>query len=121
MDLKGAQPEFILPCVSASYVTILGQKDAYMLWYRVVVKHRSCLITCVFAVNIGKLEGFCFKNQIKGHMYCLFNPIPPRFLAFKCLNLIGRAETALSNHSSFNKYSIFIKEKLKLKDIFKTL
>ena len=67
--------------------------------------HRSCIIALIFAVNIGKLDGFCFKNQIKGHNYCLFNPIPPCFLASKCLNLIGRAETALSNHGSFNKYT----------------
>ena len=70
--------------------------------------HRSCIITRVFAVNIGKLDGFCFKNQIKAHIYCLFNPTPQCFLASKCLKLIGRAEMALSNHSSFNKYLVFI-------------
>ena len=70
--------------------------------------HRSCIIAGVFAVNIVEIRQILFKNQIKGHIYCLFNPIPPGFLASKCLNLIGRAETTLSNHTSFNKNSVFI-------------
>ena len=74
---------------SASFVAILGQKDAYTLCYGVLVTHRSCIIACVFAVNIGKFDEFCFKNPIKGHIYCLSNPILPCFLASKCLNLIG--------------------------------
>ena len=75
---------------------------------RVTVTHIYCIIARVFAVNIGKIRRILFKNQIKGHIYCLFNPILPCFLASKCLNLIGRAETALSNHTSFNKNSVFI-------------
>ena len=103
--------EFILLRVSASFVAILGPKSAYTLWYRVAVSYRSCIITRVFTVSIVKLDRFCFKNQIKGHICCLFNPMPPCFLASKCLNLIGRMETALSNHSSFNKYLVFINRK----------
>ena len=78
---------------------------------RVAVTHIYCIIARVFAVNIGKIRRILFKNQIKGHIYCLFNPSPPCFLASKCLNLIGRAETALSNHTSFNKNSVFINRK----------
>ena len=103
--------EFILPRVSASFVTILGRKDAYTLWSRVTVTHRSCIIACVFAVNIGEIRRILFKNQRKGHIYCLFNQIPPGFLASKCLNLIGQAEMALSNHTLFSKYSVFINRK----------
>ena len=80
---------FILLRVSASFVAILGRKDAYTLRSRVTVTHKSCIIAHVFAVNIGKIRRILFKNQIKGHIYCLFNPIPPCFLASKCLNLIG--------------------------------
>ena len=82
--------EFILLRVSASFVAILGRKDAYTLWSRVAVTHRSCIIARVFTVNIGEIRRIVFQNEIKGHIYCLFNPIPPCFLAFKCLNLIGR-------------------------------
>ena len=102
---------FILLRVSASFVAILGRKDAYTLWSWVAMTHISCIIARVFAVNIGKVRRILFQNQRKGHIYCLFNPIPPCFLAFKCLNLIGRAETALSNHTSFNKNSVFINRK----------
>ena len=94
---------FILLRVSASFVTILGRKDAYTLWSRVAVTHISCIIARVFAVNIGKVRRILFQNQRKGHIYCLFKPIPPCFLASKCLNLIGRVETALSNQTSLTK------------------
>ena len=104
-------PEFILQRVSASFVATLGREDAYTLWSRVAVTHRSCIITRVFAVNIGEIRRILFKNQIKEHIYCLLNPIPPCFLASKCLNLIGRAEIALSNHTSFNKYMVFMNGK----------
>ena len=102
---------FILLRVSASFVAILGRKDAYMLWSRVAVTHKSCIIARIFAVNIGKVRQILFQNQGKGHIYCLFDPIPPRFLASKCLNLIGRAEMALSNQTSFDKNSVFINRK----------
>ena len=81
--------EFILLRVSASFVAILGRKDAYTLWSRVAVTHRSCIIARVFAVNIGEIRRILFRNQVKRHIYCLFNPLPPCFLASKCLNLIG--------------------------------
>ena len=102
---------FILLRVSASFVAILGRKDAYTLWSRVAVTHISCIIARVYAVNIGKVRRILFQNQRKGHIYCLFKPIPPCFLASKCLNLIGRVETALSNQTSFNKNSVFINRK----------
>ena len=86
----------------------LGRKVAYRLWSRVAVTHRSCIIARVFAVNIGKIRRILFQNKIKGHIYCLFNPIPSCFLASKCLNLIGRVEAALSNHTSFNKNLVYI-------------
>ena len=108
---KNVTSVFILLRVSASFVAILGRKDAYTLWSRVAVTHISCIIAHVFAVNIGKVRRILFQNQRKGHIYCLFNPIPSCFLASKCLNLIGRAETALSNHTSFNKNSVFINGK----------
>ena len=73
--------------------------------------HKSCIIARVFAVNIGKVRRILFQNQRKGHIYCLFDPSPPCFFASKCLNLIGRAETALSNHTSFHKNSVFINRK----------
>ena len=103
MDIDYGPAEFILLRVSASFVAILGRKDAYTLWSRVAVTHRFCIIARVFSVNIGEIKRILFQNEIKGHIYCLFNPIPPCFLASKCLNLIGRAETALSNHTSFHK------------------
>ena len=87
--LHDQTPVFILLHVSVSFVAILGRKDAYTLWSRVAVTHKSCIIAHVFAVNIGKIGQVLFKNQIKGHIYCLINPIPPCFLASKCLNLIG--------------------------------
>ena len=103
--------EFILLRVSASFVAILGRKDAYTLRSRVAVTHRSCIIARVFAVNIGEIRRILFRNQVERHIYCLFNPIPLCFLGSKCLNLIGRVETALSNHTSFNKNSVFINGK----------
>ena len=60
--------ELILLHVSASFRPSIVTKDAYTLWYRVAVMYRSCIIARVFAVNIGKLDRFCFKNQIKGHV-----------------------------------------------------
>ena len=110
-SLLQAVSVFILLRVSTSFVAILGRKDAYTLWFRVAVTHKSCIIARVFAVNIGKVRRILFQNQRKGHIYCLFDPIPPCFLASKCLNLIGRAEKALSNHTSFNKTSVFINRK----------
>ena len=92
-------------------VNHLVAKESSRISSRVAVMHIYCIIARVFAVNIGKIRRILFKNQIKGHIYCLFNLIPPCFLASKCLNLIGRAETALSNHTSFNKNSVFINSK----------
>ena len=45
-------------------------------------------VHCLVLGPIPELERFYFKNKIKEHIYCLFNPIPPCF-ASKCLNLIG--------------------------------
>ena len=58
-------PEFILPCVSASFVAILGRKDAYTLWYRVAVTHRSYIVAHVFAINIGKIDRFLVEKSNK--------------------------------------------------------
>ena len=72
--------------------------DAYILHYRP-------------RFRLGKLDEFCFKIKEKDTYIVFLNPIPPCFLASKCLNLIGRAETVLSNHTSFNKNLAFINGK----------
>ena len=64
--------EFILLRISASFVAILGRKDAHTLWSRVAMTHRSCIIAHVFAVNIGEIRRSLFRNQVKRHIYCVF-------------------------------------------------